>query len=234
MALIRLKLIQELGLHARTQQMLAESVSYGWDPDEGELCSPVTYTGLIKSYYQGSNLVKQLTEFHQVCVDFAAGEIQKYIDKYEEYTDDDSPPFDPFDELTYYFDGGMIEGATSTHSLPPRIEQYAELMTTLRAYTLVKAAEREGFKAIFGDKVQYHYLAEDEDGETVAIPESQMPADTLNEIHANRDIHEIEIGYALDSYNEFYQKARKVIADWSTSTQPDVVACAVELLTFFK
>lgn len=221
-------------MHARTQQMLAESVSYGWDPNEGQLCDPITYTGLIKSHYQGHNLAKQLTEFHQVCVDFAAGEFQKYIDQYEEYTDDDSPPFDPFDELTYYFDGGMIEGATSTHSLPPTIEQYTELMTSLRAYTAVQAARREGFKTLFGDKVPYHYLAEDEDGQPVSIPESEMPADVLSEITANRDIHEIEMEYALDGYNEFYQKARQIITDWATSTEPDAVGCAIELLTLFR
>ena len=183
MAYINLKQIGELALEALTHKHMADCQCYNTDAKKDRLDDGL-FVALIKTHKQGQNLFEKLTRLHQTCTDFAAGNVQSYID-------------DPFVVLERCFDTSSID------DLPVRIEQYSELVTLSHCYAETQRNKRKGLQMLFGNIPRY-FQAIDEAGETVMIPESEMPADFLEKRAATEEIADIEMEYCLDKYNEFY------------------------------
>ncbi|RCR68298.1 hypothetical protein [Larkinella punicea] len=238
MAFINLELIGALRNEARHAFRLAESVSYGWDKEESTMLDPETYMMMIKAHFQAKNLFDNLSKLHTVLSDFAAGDFQKYIEQFEEFAED-GQVFDPIDDVLYFFTAGTIDGRGTIHSLPPKIEQYAELCALTGSYARIRETSRTGIQKIFGDAFRPHYEAEGPDRERTFVPESELPADLVDVLHADRDIKEIETEYALDKYNDFYHACRVLIevhacsAEYETEEEA-AQGLAVELLGYFK
>ncbi|RYG33998.1 MAG: hypothetical protein EOO01_32685 [Chitinophagaceae bacterium] len=230
MAFINLKLIEELESEAEQQHMIAETQSYGWERER--LLDSITYMGLMKSHFQAKNLVQQLKRLHELCTDFAAGNFEKKLEEFQQYAEE-GEVFDPVDDIRYFFTDSNV------YVLPPKIEQYAELMATVNSYARIKAVKREGFEKFFGGKVGMGYLGSDIDGATVIVPASEMPEDVLNSIEANREIKEIEVEYCLDKYNDFYHACTCLIevhacsAEYKTE-QESAQGLAKEILGYFN
>jgi len=222
MPLIDLKLISELAVEANSQRMLAEVQSYGWEK-ENRLDS-VTYMGLIKTHYQASNLLKQLRALYEVCVDFAAGHFEGYLNDFEEFTEEDLPYF-LFDDLSFYFNRETV------YSLPSTIEQYDELVNVAAVFAKIQAAKEENFARFFGNASK-QYLSVNQEGRSILIPESAMPADELSRIQANNEIRDIEIEYCLDGYNQFYEQCLQLIQ--SHQEKGDIQGCAEKILQLYK
>ncbi|WP_138995246.1 hypothetical protein [Larkinella sp. C7] len=229
MSYINLKLIGELEEEADQMRTIAETQSYGWEKDRP--LDSVTYMGLIKASLQGQNLFKQLKSLHEVCTDFAAGNFQKYEEEF--YQDaDEGEVYDPIEDIRYHF------ARNTVYSLPPTIEQYADLMAVVSQYARIKATKREGFAKFFGN-IQRGYLATDTDGTAVIVPTEEIPESVLNEIEVNREIKEIEVEYCLDKYNDFYQSCTSLIEIHACSAKYDTEkesaqGLAVNLLGYFE
>ena len=113
--------------------------------------------------------------------------------------------------------------------LPERIEQYAELVDLSRQFATLQTVKRQGIEKFFGHLTIYR-SATDENGQIVMVPESSLSETVRNEQEANRQIAYIEVEYALDGYNEFYEHATGLLSAYMGG---DIKACTEAILSFF-
>ncbi|GAB4017128.1 hypothetical protein [Spirosoma koreense] len=224
MAYINLQQIGELASETLSLQLMAESYCFGTDSEKKEI-DDSTFVALIKTHKQAENLFNKLRQLHQVCTDFVNGNLQPYIDKHEQWKEDDDDVFEPWDELDRCFN------TYSIHDLPERIEQYAELMTFVQSFAELQKRQREGFAKFLG-KMPRYFTATDEAGQTVMIPESEMPADFLHQRAVSEEIAEVEMEYCLDRYNDFYFTASAIYGSRAGASD-DVASCAELILGLF-
>ena len=221
MALINLSLIGELALEALSNYESGESHCYNSKsrpmPDD-------VFVVLVKTYKQAKNLHSKLDKLHQVCTDFAAGNFDAYIDEFEKWKETDEEAFDPFNELESCF------GCSSVDDLPPQIEQYRELLSLSQTFAEARKRKWEAFEKFFGAVPRY-YQATDETGETVMIPESELPESFRHQQAVNKEIADVQVEYCLDGYNQFYQQATGLL---SAHMGGDIQVCAQAILSLFS
>ncbi|WP_338876943.1 hypothetical protein WBJ53_14900 [Spirosoma sp. SC4-14] len=222
MALINLELIGLLYDQARSSKQLATSQCYNWDNDSD--IKPELFVRLYKTYKQAENLLDKLRKLHAVCRDLATDNLQAYYEDYEQHADEETPPFDPFEEIIYHFFSDTIR------DLPPTIAQYKELCMLAANYQHIRETHDAGFQQFFGD-VDLHYQGTDQAGNPVFIAQSQLPEEVRNLIEINRQIKLIEVGYCLDGYDTFYLRAQAAI-DLSKETN-DYKGCAAYILSLY-
>jgi hypothetical protein len=219
MVFLNLKLIEELERETTAQFFLAETESYGWT--EVSTMRDSTFTGLAKAYFQGKNLCFQLKRLHTMCTDFVVGNFQKYADEFNEYAED-GESYDPFQDIEYIFTNNTV------FVLPPRIEQYAALMLTVRGFSEFKKLKRQTYGKVFGEPIDY----------LTTKPFHEGIAQLANEVRVNREIREIEVEYCLDRYNDFYSACMVLISTYAGSTEQIQNQATQELakriLTFFR
>ena len=204
---------------------MAECACYNTD-EKNDRLTDYDFVAMIKTHKQAHNLLTKLKKMHQVCTDFAAGNLHPYIDEFEKWKESETDVFDIWEEL---------EGCFNTFSvddLPEKIEQYTELLNYSRHFAQLQKAKREGLERFFGSLPRY-YPAVDEEGGTVMIPQSEMPADVLHERAVRNEIAEVEIEYCLDRYNEFYQIAAGIYSSYAGASD-DVAPCAEVILSLFS
>lgn len=223
MAYIHLNRISELAAESALLKHMAECACYNSDAKKDRLTDQ-DFVAMIKTHKQAKNLLDKLKQLHQTCADFAAGNLQPYLDQYNKWADEDTPPFDVWEELERCFNTFSVD------DLPERINQYAELLAFSRSFADLQKAKREGLNKFFGTLPRY-YQAVDEEGQTVLIAENEMPADILHERAVSQEIAEVEIEYCLDQYDEFYQIAAGV---FGASTGGDIKDCAEVILSLFS
>lgn len=222
MALINIDLIGELAIQALQSKHLAESSCFNWQNDT--VLTDTLFTRLYKTHKQASNLLDQLRKLHTVCQDMVNDNLQPYLDKHEEFADNDISPFNPFDEMTFFFSSNWI------HDLPPIIEQYAELCSLAKSYQHIRQVQDEGFKKFF-PSAEWHFQAEDEAGNTVYVTQSQVPENHLNQIESNRQIRAIEVEYCLDGYNDFFTQVQSAFDRFRPGN--DIKGCAAFILSLY-
>ena len=221
MALIDLSQLKQLKQQASLQNAFVDTHCYNSEGKTKTLPDDL-FIYAIKAHRQAKNLTRQLTKLHTICTDYVAGNFQSYIDAHLAWDEEDAP-FEPINELLCCFTIGTI------HDLPQTIGQYAELLALTRRFSEIRQKQRLGFQQSF-PTLQAHYPAIGQDGETILIPESELPEDVLNTIAANKEIAEIEVEYSLDGYDEFYRQVMSLI---NTHKSGDVVECAKSILSLF-
>ena len=223
MVLINLKLIGQVALQGLEQKFTLDSYCYNHhrrtQPEDD------IFVFLYKGYKQADNLFDQLKKLHQVCSDFATGNLQPYVDEHEYYRngspDEETDIFNPFDSITYPFHSRTID------DLPAQIEQYVELKQMVSRFSAVQAKKREGFKKFFGELTVYQATT-GPDGEGIMVPLD----DETREQHAiQAEIEEVNIEYCLDRYNEFYLICQSLID--SHQATGSYMECATEILALF-
>lgn len=223
MALINLNLINKLESQADVGRSFAESCCYN-NSEESQV-TPDLFMSCIKRAMQADALFKHLVELYKKSKDFAAGNFQPHIDEYNSYREsEEDPDFDPFDELYYHFDSGMIS------DLPKTIEQYSELLELLHNFGEYREKLDQGFTEFFGDTLTTYHVV-DVEGEPELVPRHELPEDMINQMDANRQIEGISIEYCLDGYNEFYRQCLGLIN--SHRQQGTIHECAKAILALY-
>lgn len=173
-----------------------------------------------KTHLQAQNLYTKLDNLHRICIDFAAGHFQTYIDEHSQHEqrqpEVDREPFDPVNELHYCFSFMLADG------LPRQIEQYSELLAMTRDFTALSEARRP-----------YYFEVADKTGYRSIVSEEELPDETRLQLVTEQQIRDVEIEFCLDSYNEFYRQAITLL-EACTAQQGDVQTLAQEILQLFK
>lgn len=225
MALINLKLIKELYLEAKDSKRQILECCYNWNNTVPELDSNAVAT-LIITYAQAKNLYRALSELHQICLDFSAGNLKRYHKIYHElYGPHPELPYDPFDELWADFI------PTSAISLPPVIEQYRVLGTLVLQFSQIRKMKREGIEGHFKG-IPYAFSKTDAEGKTVIITKDSVSPEQWQQYEYKREIWEIEIEYCLDNYDQFYAQCVELIRFHELTG--DYQTCAQQILTLYK
>ena len=225
MALIDLSKIGELSIEALDGKHLVDSYCFNNGSKVLTPIDPAVHLRLYKAHRQADNLYKRLRQLHTICTDFVAGNIEPYRAKWEEYQEDESGTFDPFQELDWQFD------EQSVYDLPEHISQYEELEIMADNFAHIRKRKREGFKKFFGELPMY-VTAKNDEGETVMIPESELPESIRLNREVNEEIKQVEVEYCLDGYDAFYSQARALI--WLHRESGNITECAKGILSLIN
>jgi hypothetical protein len=137
-ALIDLKQIQCLENEAQHYFTYLQTTSYWWVNPEYD---SATFHGMMAAYFQATNLSTQLRAFHLGLVDFSVGNFDPYFDwnrlAKEEMGDGFGGEFEPFSNLSHYFDTRLVT------AFPPVIEQYAALIQMVSDFPRVEETKRQ-------------------------------------------------------------------------------------------
>lgn len=221
MALINLNLLQQLETQADIGKSAVMSCCYNTDFDSK--MSPDVFMAAVKRAEQAESLLKHLRGIHKTATDFAAGNFTSYLEEYEQYADE-GDMFNPFDELYYHFESGMIS------DLPQVIEQYSELLDLLDGFNDRRKKLDEEVDKFFGGIPIYHEV-DTTDGEAELVSRNELPEDVINQLDANREIEGISVEYCLDNYNKFYQQCRALIE--GRREAGNIQECAQQILLLF-
>lgn len=225
MALINLSAIGELSIEALDGKCLVDSYCFNCDSRDSDSVDPAVHLRLYKAYRQADNLFNRLEKLHKTCTDFAAGNFESYRAEWEKWPENEDEPFDPFHELEWQFNEQTV------YDLPEHIDQYAELVIMATNFVHVQKKKREGFKMFFGELPMY-VMTKDEEGETVMIPEADLPEDVKLNREVNEEIKQIEVEYCLDGYDDFYKQARATIERHKESGA--ITECAEKILSLIR
>ena len=112
----------------------------------------------------------------------------------------------------------------------PQIEQYEELVRLAHVLADTRKAKRESLNRFFGHLPRWYEMT-DEAGERVMVVAGELSTDVLNTIEANQQIEDIEVGYCLDGYNQFYRQTMALI---EAHLGDDVQQCALAILRLYR
>ena len=199
MALIDLSKIGELSMEALDGKLLVDSYCFNNDSKNLKPIDPSAHLRLYKAHRQADNLYNRLEKLHTICTDFVAGNFEPYRAKWEKYQEDENEVFDPFQELEWQFN------EQSVYDLPEHISQYEELEILATNFMHIQKKKREGFKMFFGQLPMY-VTAKNDKGETVMIPESELPESIRLNREVNEEINQVEVEYCLDGTTLFTVK----------------------------
>jgi hypothetical protein len=223
MALINLDYIKKLYTEARLRHHVVSTYSFRPKSEMDKEVDDAMIISFFRMYHQAHSLLDKLTDLHTACSDLSKGDIQKYIDQHLRDVGD-AEPYDPFFEIEYNFDGQTV------YDLPETIETYSELYQMSLQYARIREVSDQALDKLFDGKLQWQ-LPVHEDGETIYVPQKDLPKDYVEEFRINQQINNIEIEYALDRYNQFYQACIESIR--SNRATGDYQRCAQEILSLY-
>lgn len=217
--MLNLKQIRELYMGAFTSVRMfhADLLNSDYPMDLPDIAE--RYWAISKVHQQSDNLTDCLNSLHKKLTDFAAGNFDKYIEEHNKYAEDETDIFDPYKELRY-----SMNDSDWLYSLPSDINQYSDLLIFQRTNSERQKIQAEALKKFFPG-LEWSIMSKDEIGNDIMVKESELPADVINRIEANREIHDIEVEYCLDNYNAWYQSIKQMIEDRRPFS---------EMLTLFK
>lgn len=167
-----------------------------------------------KAHWQIKIIINHLAKVKQMVFDFSAGSMDAYLDEHEKWADDESPTYDPYRALESEITTDGID------DLPPRLALFAELVFFLHTYQKRQDAMSEVFSELFGDNLKRHYLATDEEGNQIMVPEDAIPGAIVQDMRTGQEVREglknIEIEHCLDSYDEWLSAFTEMVKNRSS------------------
>lgn len=168
----------------------------------------ITHQELIQAtiiHRQHRNLVKKLKSLHKTIKDFSKGKFEEYESTHNEWTFNEGEPFDPYNWLMFTF-----FSEDSVDDLPPKIEQYQELLDFSRNQSSVKKGMDSAFTHVFGEMLPF-VPCKDKDGNDILMPLEQLPAEEKEKFYIEKQLQQIEADHCLDGYNQFYQDLKEMV-----------------------
>ena len=169
------------------------------------------YLERVKANYQCGCILSRLERLHSLLADFAEEKFQAHIDYYVENSDGEESEFDPYVEIEYLLTTDGI------NDLPDKIQRFYDLLAYSQTISIRKQVLRDSVEQFFGGKLKRHYQYQDENGETVMVPEDELPAEMLAELKISREVKEglaeVEIEHCLDNYDAWLACITKTVSD---------------------
>lgn len=190
--------------------LLSNRIPEGADTDR--LASHLSlYLERVKANYQCDCILFRLERLHSLLADFAEEKFQAHIDYYMENSDGEESDFDPYVEIEYLLTTDGI------NDLPDKIQRFYDLLAYSQTISIRRQVLRDSVEQFFGGKLKRHYQYQDENGETVFVPEDELPKEVVTELKISREVKEglaeVEIEHCLDNYDGWIASITKMVSD---------------------